>query len=320
MHFFVNDVLMVLFFFVVGLEIRREINSGELASFSKSSLPIGAAIGGMIAPAAMYLFCTYGTKEQSGWGVPMATDIAFALGVLSLFGSRIPHGLKIFLTSLAIVDDIGAILVIAFFYSKSFSFFYLAIVFILAVVLFLLRKSVSKRHIVFTVFAILLWYGTLLSGIHATIAGIILAFLVPESNASQYEDKLHSFVAFCIMPLFALVNAGVPISLNAFMLATELQSFWGIILGLVLGKPLGIMLAVFFLVRFFNVTLPQNVNFLQMFGVSLLAGVGFTMSIFIANLAFDNDLEPVKISILVASLSAALLGGLVLTVFRKANF
>jgi NhaA family Na+:H+ antiporter len=316
-HFVVNDVLMVIFFFVVGLEIRREIQGGELSSIAQSIIPIGAAVGGMIVPALIYYGITFATPERSGWGIPMATDIAFALGILSLLGSIIPHGLKIFLTSLAIVDDIGAIAVIALFYGEQVSFTALAAVVALAFVMHAARNYCERSHLLFGLFSILVWYCTLLSGVHATVAGIVLAFLVPQAHTLRYEHSLHPYVAFFIMPLFALVNAGVPISFETIHMAMQLETFWGIVVGLVVGKPLGIMLSVVFLVTACRCVLPQHVTLKHIVGASMLAGIGFTMSIFIAGLALDSRLDAAKGAILLASTISAVAGFVVLQVVAK---
>lgn len=314
---FINDGLMAVFFFLVGMEIRRELISGELSSFKKSLLPIVAAIGGMAMPAFIYLLLNGNTDMAKGWGVPTATDIAFSLGVASLLGSRVPVALKIFLTALAIIDDLGAILVIALFYGGSLKLIYLIAAAIIAAITLLIKTKTRRPGFTLPLLGIALWYCMLNSGIHATIAGVIFAFLIPSRHLSRLEIKLHHPVYFFIMPVFALANTAIIFPANAL---TELSSnmSWGIMLGLFLGKPLGISLISFLLVKTGLVSLPQNTGWLQLIGAGILAGIGFTMSIFIATLAFDAaHADIAKVAVLIASVMSMLIGYIWLRLFSK---
>lgn len=355
----INDGLMVIFFFFVGLEIKREILVGELSSFKKAMLPIIAAVGGMIGPALIYLTFNPGGSEFShGWGIPMATDIAFALGILALLGDRIPSGLKIFLAALAIADDMGAVLVIALFYTSELSLQMLAIGGGFIVLLLLANKFNVRSTAVYTILGIGLWFCFLKSGIHATIAGVLLAMTIPvrskinkkrfleetqlafddlENNISsrsenelihhiaavseevqsplhRFEHALHPYVAFLIMPIFAMANAGVRIEgniLNALFSPVGL----GVSLGLILGKQIGIFSFVWVAVKTKIATLPKNVSWGMIYGTTWLCAIGFTMALFIANLAFTTS-EPLiisKIAILFASLLSAIVGLILLS-------
>lgn len=360
LHHWINDGLMAVFFFVVGLEIKRELLVGELSSFKKASLPIMAALGGMIFPALFYVTFNFGKESISGWGVPMATDIAFAIGILALLGSKVPTGLKIFITALAIADDIGAVLVIAFFYTSNISIVSLA--FAGGILLLLMAANLSgvRSLIVYTVLGIILWLAFLFSGVHATVAGVLLAFTIPASsriNTAQFlfkgkkllqdfddsgeegpnvlsneerqgivqsleencekimtplqrfEHKLHPWVSFFIMPVFALANAGVVIGGNFISELTDPVSF-GIITGLFIGKQLGISVFTWLSVKSKIASLPFGVNWKQIYSAGILAGIGFTMSLFIANLAFTSEefLTISKVGILTASLLSGLIG------------
>lgn len=361
----INDALMAVFFFAVGLEIKREIVAGELRSIGQASLPIAAAVGGMVVPALIFVFFNAGGETLRGWGIPMATDIAFALGILMMLGKRVPVSLKIFLTALAIVDDLGAILVIALFYSSELDWAALlsaAAVFAFLVVLN--RMNVHKMRW-YLVPAVALWVLFLKSGVHATIAGVLIAFVIPASsryskelftaggrkllerfkeqdrdrtevlsNEEQHETlqnmrvlargtispiqrlefALHPCVTFLIMPLFALANAGVVFSSEAVAGLTSAPSL-GIVLGLVVGKPLGILLFSWLVVRLNWAAMPVGATWSKLTGVAILGGIGFTMSIFIDNLAFAGNAELIslgKIAILIASVLAGVLGSLVL--------
>lgn len=382
----INDGLMAIFFFVVGLEIKRELLIGELSSLRRASLPIMAAIGGMLVPALVYLSFNAGTPTANGWGIPMATDIAFALGVLSLLGKRVPIALKIFLTALAIVDDLGAVLVIAFFYTSRIVWIDIFFAGGLLVLLFLYGQAGGRKLVVFAVGGLVVWVAFLLSGVHATVAGVLVALTVPvrtridaqgfvqwstslleyfarsgevgtnslisseqratvreievacehiETPLHRLEYILHPWVAYLIMPIFALANAGVPLSsMSLATLATPLSL--GIFFGLVLGKMVGISLASFLVVRARLATLPSNTTWRHLWGVAWLGGMGFTMSLFISSLALGNghnayastklasmvgqadsgagSLEDIaKIAILLASLVAAVIGSFVLS-------
>jgi NhaA family Na+:H+ antiporter len=311
----INDGLMAVFFLMVGLEIERELYIGELAEPRQALLPILAAAGGMLVPAATHYFFNHGSVTQAGFGIPMATDIAFALGVLSLLGNRIPASVKIFLTALAIIDDLGAILVIAAVYTKSISLVYLAISLGIFGLLLILNRLNVNRLFLYVLPGIVMWYCMLRSGIHPTISGVLLAFAIPFRKAmaghpsERLQHLLHKPVAFLILPLFALANTGIRLSpgwAHSLLSANSL----GVLSGLVLGKPVGVVLFSLLAVRAGWSSLPGDMNTRHLLGLGLLAGIGFTMSIFISNLAFDNPafiLEG-KMAILVASLVASLLG------------
>lgn len=325
----VNDGMMVIFFFVVGLEIKRELYIGELSSRKKAALPLFAALGGMIFPALIYLTFNPTEPTVKGWGIPMATDIAFAIGILSLLSHRIPFSLKVFLLALAIVDDLGAVFVIAFFYTENISKEALAaVVFTLALMQIMKLLHVRKLKI-YIFLGILNWLAFLKSGIHATVAGVIWGFMTPltrfgkekKSPLEKYSHALHPWVSFFIMPLFALTNAGVSFQKVSLAYVFSHPISHGIFLGLILGKPLGVFLFSFLSVKAKWASLPQKVNWIQILGVGTLSGIGFTMSIFISLLAFKNYSNYVsysKISILFASLISGLLGaGLLLIKIRK---
>ena len=312
----VNDGLMAIFFLLVGLELEREIYAGELRSFRNALLPICAAIGGMIVPAAIHLAFTYGTGSQRGAGIPMATDIAFSLGVLSLLSNRVPFALKVFLTALAIADDLGAVLVIAIFYTNSISLGYLAA----TVAIFLVLCRLNRKNVdaiwCYLVGGVCMWFCMLHSGIHATLSGVLLAFALPfrdggeHTPSSRLQHWLHYPVAFGVLPLFALVNTCIPIGDDWLEGLTQSNSL-GIFFGLVVGKPLGILLMCLVAVRCRICTLPQDLTWAHLVGASMLAGIGFTMSIFVSLLAFDGDEKMTnfsQITVLVASLVAAVAG------------
>ena len=324
----VNDGLMAIFFLLVGLEIEREIYIGELADFRKALLPILAAAGGMLIPAGLHFLFNHGTPEQAGVGIPMATDIAFALGVLSLLGNRVPASVKIFLTALAIIDDLGAILVIAIFYTKTLSMWWLAAALGIFLLLLLFNKWKVDRLVFYLVPGAVMWYCMLQSGIHATLSGVLLAFAIPfrkvtrrvpvatlasfnaSYNPSYYlQHWLHKPVAFFILPVFALANTGILLSAG-WPQGLLTHNSLGIIAGLVLGKPVGILLFCLLAIRSGFCQLPEEMNNRHLLGAGLLAGIGFTMSIFITNLAFEDagHIQQSKIAILAASLLASLLG------------
>lgn len=355
LHHWINDGLMVVFFFVVGLEIKREILEGELSSPRKATLPIAAAAGGMIVPALFFSAINWSGPGLAGWGIPMATDIAFALGILTLIGSRVPLGLKVFLTALAIVDDLGAVLVIALFYTAEIHWITLGAGLLLLVLLLFLNKGGVRKPAPYIVIGVMVWLAFLHSGIHATIAGVLLALTIPArtkidddefvataldridefKRAStgndvlgnserlealyamedaceaalpplvRIEDKLHELVAFAIIPLFALANAGLDIRhLSASELTNGITS--GVIVGLVFGKPAGIMLVAWLAVKSGKAELPDGTSWQMLNGTAWLAGIGFTMSLFIATLAFGESamLETAKLGVLIASLVA----------------
>jgi NhaA family Na+:H+ antiporter len=360
----VNDLLMVVFFFVVGLEIKREMVLGQLSSFSKAILPVMAAVGGMLVPAGIYLMFNAGGPGQNGWGIPMATDIAFALGILALFGTRAPLGLKVFLTALAIADDMGAVLVIALFYTEEVRLLPLLIAAGCLVLISLAAQARVKRVGIYAALILVVWLGVFASGVHATIAGILLALVVPVraqidpknffdtakrslatleasevtkdsmvDNDDEFraltdlsdatagmlppgvvlERYLHIGQAFIVLPLFAFFNAGVHIGGDLFAILKSPISL-GVILGLVLGKQIGVLFFSWLIIKSGKASLPAGVTWAQIWGVSCLAGIGFTMSIFVDELAFNDPaiIDEAKVGILAASLIAGILGYIVL--------
>ncbi|MHC1738652.1 MAG: Na+/H+ antiporter NhaA [Ignavibacteriaceae bacterium] len=311
----INDALMAVFFLLIGLELEREIYAGELADMKKAILPITAALGGMIVPAALFFAFNAGLSTQSGLGIPMATDIAFALGVLSLLGKRVPLSLKVFLTALAVIDDLGAIIIIALFYTKTLSMLYLALSLGVFAVLMILNKLKINSLVPYILGGIVMWYFMLNSGVHATITGVLLAFAIPfrkgnDSSPSYImQHFLHAPVAYFILPVFALANTAIIISGGFSSIISEPLSL-GIIAGLTLGKPLGVFLFSFLLVKMKLSVLPDDVSFGQILGAGMMAGIGFTMSIFITLLAFENPgyIDLSKISIMIASLLSGIIG------------
>jgi NhaA family Na+:H+ antiporter len=369
LHFWVNDLLMVIFFFVVGLEIKREVLVGELTSVRQAALPILGAVGGVVVPALIYSFLNAGGAGAPGWGVPMATDIAFALGVMTLLGDRVPLGLKVFLTALAIVDDIAAVLVIAVFYTAKISSVALGLAAACLLILAVLGRLGARQPLTYALGGIFLWLAVLASGIHATIAGVALAFVIPsrtrldsaqfvarsrrtldhfeahaegalmtneEQQASVHaleeacekvqpplhrmEHALHPWVSFFIMPVFALANAGVVLSGNISEIMVQPVTL-GVIFGLLFGKPIGITLAAWLAVRSGLASLPTGVTWSHIHGAGWLGGIGFTMSLFVASLAFADEalLTMAKLGILSASACAALVGSFLLIRTRRMN-
>jgi NhaA family Na+:H+ antiporter len=360
----INDGLMALFFFVVGLEIKREILAGDLASPRRAALPLAAAVGGMVVPALFYVVANLGQESVGGWGVPMATDIAFTLGVLALLGTRAPLPLKVFLTALAIVDDIGAVLVIALFYTAEIAWSSLAIGALILALLIVLNRGHVSRPWPYALLGLGLWLALLYSGVHATIAGVLVALTIParakvdvdsflaksrqalqayedacadegasaekakqaaarilelssesvESPLQRLEHSLHPWVIYAIMPVFALANAGVVLSSGDFASAVTSSVAIGTILGLAVGKPLGIVGFSWLAIRFGLAELPSGLRMRHLAGAGFLAGIGFTMSLFIANLAFPGSayLNNIKIGVLLASLLSGLLGASIL--------
>jgi len=312
----VNDGLMTVFFFVVGLEIKRELVEGELASPRKAALPVAAALGGMVAPALIYTAWNLGGEGVHGWGIPMATDIAFAMGVLALLGGRAPTSLKVFLLALAIVDDLGAILVIAVFYTDSVSWVALGWAAAVLVGVLVVRRAGVQAIWLYVVLGIFLWAAVYKSGIHATIAGVVLASLAPvegdvgDSVLDRLEAALHPWVSYGIVPLFALVNAGVAVSSGLVGDSLTSPVSLGIATGLVIGKPAGIAAACFVAARLRIAELPSNADYGHLLGLGLVAGIGFTVSLFITNLAFDSArlVDEAKLGILAASTFAGAIG------------
>jgi NhaA family Na+:H+ antiporter len=364
LHHWINDFLMAIFFFVVGLEIKREMVVGRLSTFDKAVLPVAAALGGMIAPALFYFFLNSSGEASRGWGVPMATDIAFALGILSLFGKRVPIGLKVFLTALAIADDLGAVLVIALFYTSNLDFGELIAAGAFIVLIMVSSRLGVRSPVIYLILALGVWIDVFESGVHATVAGVLLAMLMPvragrdpvqffaevgarwealrnsdltrdsmihdrsqldaitnlrraaqemEPAGLYFEERLHPFVVFFILPLFAFFNAGVRIEGSIVDTLAQPVSL-GVILGLVLGKQVGITLFSWLAVKSGRATLPEGVDWGDLYGAACLGGVGFTMSLFIAELAFETPAlgAEAKIGILTASLIAAIWGVVVL--------
>lgn len=324
----INDALMAVFFLLIGLELERELYNGELSNFKNALLPIFAALGGICVPALIHFGLNSGTPAQAGIGIPMATDIAFALGVLALLGNRVPVSLKVFLTALAVMDDLGAIIIIAVFYTAQLSIAYLMGALAVFGLLIVLNRFFRVMSLVpYLLGGVLMWFLMLKSGVHATIAGILLAFAIPfsakqddeKSPSHRLEHFLHKPVAFIILPIFALANTGIVIGSDWAQDLTSTNSL-GIIGGLVLGKPLGIMLLSFVAVALGISRLPPDLNWRHIFGAGLLGGIGFTMSIFITNLAFAGNSEIInasKMAILLASLTAGTIGFLWLKLFTK---
>ncbi len=366
LHHFINDGLMAVFFFLVGLEIKRELLAGELSTVRQAALPMAAALGGLAVPAALYALVNRGGPGAAGWGVPMATDIAFALGVLALLGDRVPIGLKVFLTALAIVDDIGAVLVIAVFYSGGIAWGALAAAGIVLLLAIAANASGVRGAWPYAVLGVVLWAAVLTSGVHATVAGVLLAMTIPartridqagfragvrdalaglepargpddtiltnleyqsaihrvealgeqaQAPLARLEHGLHGIVAFGIMPLFALANAGVSLAAGEIAAGARHPVTLGIVLGLVLGKPVGITLASWLAVRLGVASLPAGVTMRLVHGAGWLGGIGFTMALFVAGLAFADAprlLEVAKLGILAASLTAGVTGWLLL--------
>jgi len=369
----INDLLMAFFFLLVGLEIKREVLVGELRSPKKAALPIAAALGGMVVPAAIYVIVTRGNESIIGWGVPMATDIAFALGVLALVGSRVPISVRIFLTSLAIVDDLGALMVIAVFYTESIGFGYLLKAAFVLMFMMGLNLMGVRKIVVFMLLGVVVWYLFLKSGVHATIAGVLVAMTIPartrvdqslyssfvrsmldrfdqdkttgtkswtsstqqsailaiedaghkiETPVRRLEHALIPWVAFAILPVFALANAGVPVvgsakdtvSEDAMVSVWSSKAMWGVVLGLLIGKPLGVFGFAWIAQKLGIGMLPDGATWRHVFGAAWLSGIGFTMALFIANLAFQNetDLDAAKLGVLGASVVAGLVGFMIL--------
>ena len=323
----INDALMAVFFFFVTLEIKREFLQGELSKPKQALLPIIAAIGGMLVPALIYVYINFQTGDTlRGWAIPSATDIAFSLGVLSLLGSRVPISLKVFLTALAIIDDLGAIVIIAFFYTGDLSVNYLSLLLLTFICLIFLNKFNVRKFIPYLLLGLILWFFTHESGIHATISGVLLATVIPHRKKEKdfsllikIEHTISPYVAFGIMPLFALANAGVSlngITLNSLMLPVPL----GIVLGLFIGKQIGVFLFSIVSIKLKIAQMPTNSNWLSLYGVGILTGIGFTMSLFIGNLAFIENTEyigGVKIGVLTGSLLSTFFGYFLLLITTK---
>jgi Na+:H+ antiporter, NhaA family len=315
----INEGLMTIFFLLIGLELERELYNGELSNKKNALLPLVGAIGGMIIPAGIYLLFNYGTPLQSGAGIPMATDIAFALGILSLVGNRVPASLKIFLAALAVIDDLGAIIVISVFYTATIAWFYLLAVLLIWGLLFLLNRLKVHNLIPYIVGGIAMWYCMLHSGVHASIAGVILAFVIPfgtgaeKSTSYILQKALHKPVAFFILPLFALANTAIIISTNPLQIFTQHYSI-GILLGLSIGKAIGIFLFCMLAIKLGICILPKELKRIHIIGAGFLGGIGFTMSVFITMLAFNDDaiINNAKLVIIFSSFVAGLIGYVIL--------
>lgn len=311
----INDGLMAIFFLMIGLELEREVYIGELSKLKEAILPISGALGGMIFPALIFLLFNFGTETQSGIGIPMATDIAFALGVLSLVGKNVPNSLKVFLTALAVIDDLGAIIVIALFYTKTLYFINLIISLSIFAGLLVLNRMKVNNLWIYLVAGVFMWYFMLNSGVHATITGVLLAFAIPFQDGSEntisykLEQFLHRPVVFIILPLFALCNTAIVVGSDWMLNFSENYSL-GIIFGLIFGKPLGIVLISFLTIKFGLAKLPSDLNWKIIIGAGFLGGIGFTMSIFITLLAFEDNMiiNNSKFMILFASLISGILG------------
>lgn len=321
-HHWINDGLMAVFFFLVGLELKREVLIGELSNLKQIILPAAAALGGMIVPAIIYaLFNRHNPELLQGWAIPAATDIAFALGILSLLGNRVPNSLKVFLVSIAIFDDIGAILIIALFYSSGLSWTSLAVAGACLPILFLLNRRNVTSIPPYLLIGLAMWVAVLKSGVHATLAGVLLAFFIPminkkdpeQSPLEELEHELHNTVSFGVLPIFAFANAGI--SLQGAGFAELFHSVpLGIAAGLFLGKQLGIMLMCWVILKLGLSKMPAGMNYQQIYGASLLCGVGFTMSLFIGGLAFAGNIYPFdeRLGIIMGSILSGVIGYLVL--------
>lgn len=325
-EYWINDGLMTIFFLLIGLELEREVYLGELSNIKNALLPIFGAFGGMLVPAALYLLFNYGTNTQSGSGIPMATDIAFALGILSLLGNKVPTSLKIFLTALAVIDDLGAILVIAVCYTKTLFWNNLLTALGIFGFLLILNRLKIRNLLPYLIGGVVMWYFMLNSGVHATITGVLLAFAIPFGNGNRKSTSyilqhfLHKPVAFIILPVFALANTAIVLSSNMGEVITQHYSI-GIALGLIVGKPLGIFTLSILAVKLGICQLPSDLNWKTILGVGFLGGIGFTMSIFVTLLAFDDTtiINNAKFIILLSSLTAGIIGysSLKLTLKRK---
>ena len=327
----INDVLMAIFFFLVSLEIKREFIQGELSNPKQASLPIIAAVGGMLVPALIYVAINYGNSETlKGWAIPSATDIAFSLGVLSLLGKRVPISLKVFLTALAIIDDLGAIVIIAFFYSGKIQALYLILMLVSIIILIIFNRLNIRSFIPYLIVGIFLWDFTHSSGIHATIAGVLLALTIPhkdKKNESSHknsmliklEHTISPYVAFGVMPIFAFANAGV--SLEGLSIATLMNPVpLGILCGLFFGKQFGVFIFSYVSIKLKFAEMPNDSDWLKLYGVGVLTGIGFTMSLFVGNLAFVDTtqyLSGVKIGVLLGSLASTLFGYMLILLSKK---
>jgi NhaA family Na+:H+ antiporter len=320
----INDGLMAIFFLMIGLELEREVYKGELSKFKDAILPISGALGGMLVPALIFLLFNFGTKTQSGIGIPMATDIAFALAILSLVGNKVPNSLKVFLTALAVIDDLGAIIVIALFYTKTLYFVNLIISLSIFGGLLVLNRMKVNNLWIYLIAGVFMWYFMLNSGVHATITGVLLAFAIPFQDGSEksisykLQHFLHKPVVYFILPLFALCNTAIIIGADWMQNFSEEYSL-GILFGLIIGKPLGIIVFSYLVIKVGLAKLPKELSMKKLLGAGFLGGIGFTMSIFISLLAFDDAeiINNAKFMILAASLVSGIVGFLWLKRFCK---
>ncbi len=323
-HYFVNDGLMAIFFFLIGLEVKREFVSGELSNPENVILPGLAALGGLLVPCGIYYYFNQGLPTEAGWAVPAATDIAIAFGVLAILGSKVPNSLKTFLLMLAIFDDVMVVGLIAFFFTETIHMNYLIGAIVCSVILAIMCKKNVSNFSPFAILGFVLWYCTLKSGIHATIAGIVFALFIPiqprkeiddhtgeakerPSMLSELEHSLHEFVSFCVLPLFAFINSGIALSMSDFEGLSSPESL-GIIGGLFIGKQLGVFVVAFILIKLGIAKMPRGANFVQLYGVAILCGIGFTMGLFIGDLAFKGLDVAFKLPILVGSILSAVVG------------
>ena len=326
----INDALMAIFFLVVGLEIKREFLEGELSRPKQASLPIIAAIGGMLVPALIYVFFNYDTPETlRGWAIPSATDIAFSIGVLSLLGKRVPLSLKVFLVALAIIDDLGAIVIIAIFYSTDLHLSYLFLMFVAFAILYLFNRNGVKSYIPYIVVGLFMWFFTHESGIHATISGVLLAMTIPHKKGGSHrismlkmiEHSVAPYVSFIIMPIFAFANAGVNLDGVKFYQLLDKVTL-GVLVGLFVGKQVGVFLFSIISIKFGWADKPKNCNWISFYAVGILTGIGFTMSLFVGNLAFANNntyMDEVKIGVLLGSLLSTIFGYTLCRLSTKKN-
>ncbi len=333
LHGWINEGLMTFFFFVVGLEVKRELIRGELAEREKAILPIVAALGGMVVPALIYTAFNFGGDGGHGWGIPMATDIAFALGVLALLGRRMPPQLRVFLLTIAVVDDIGAIVVIAVFYSRDIDFAWLAAAFALLVVVFAMRRYTVRHYAAYIVVGSCLWVATFESGVAPTIAGVALGLLTPldpyyrrqpeatESPLEHLERLIHPYASFVIVPIFALANAGVVFSSDTMSNAFSNPVVGGIVFGCLIGKPVGIVASSWVTVKVGMGALPNATTWLHIIGIGILGGIGFTVALFVNGLAFRESAlaEDGSLGIMIAAVIAGVAGYAVLRLFSRAN-
>lgn len=314
----VNDGLMAVFFFLVGMEIKREFSSGELSTWKKALLPIIGALGGVVVPAAIYLMFNAGTQAANGWAIPAATDIAFSLGILALFGRRVPISLKIFLLALATIDDIAAIIIIAVYYTEQVDWQALAAAGVFLALIWKCAREEIDYPMPYIILGLLLWLAVHESGVHATVAGVALGMLIPSLLREKMIKTLHGWVAFAIIPLFAFVNSGVSLE-NLRLDALTASMPLGIMMGLSIGKPLGIMLTSFLLIYFGRAHLPQGASWLQLCAVSMIAGIGFTMSLFIGLLSFDKPQlhDAMRMGVIAGSLISAMIGSALLWITTR---